>query len=127
MQAERRLGSIEIFGTEYPLNYCIRNADEIGRLLSKNGKNESFGAFSPIANNIDILWLLMRDGADYATRFGGEDIHLTLKHEDLYTIFSPGDNERIVAAIREAIQLGGMRLVEVAEKKAKAAPAKERV
>lgn len=117
MQTERRLGKIEIEGKEYPLNYCMRNAAEINEILAdKSGKSD----FDTMAKNLRILWLLMRDGAAYMTQMHGDKATPICSEETLQYILAPGDNPRIVAAVKEAIELGGVRLVEVAAKKAAA-------
>lgn len=121
MQAEQRLGKIEICGAEYPLNYCIRNASEISELIAdKSSKSD----FDTMCKNIKILRLLMRDGAAYMREVHGEPIGKLPEIEQLVYMLSPGDNPRVVAAVKDAIERGGMRLVEVAAKKDAATSAK---
>lgn len=124
MAPEKRLGSIELNGVDYPLNYCIRNANEISEALAAP-EDGAYGAYGTAVKNIHVLSLLLRDGADYMRHFHGETVTPPTEQE-LLCLLTLSDNKRVVAAVREAIELGGMRLVEVAGKKAAAAPTKGR-
>ena len=120
MAAEKRLGQIEIGGKTYPLNYSIRNADEIDKALAAKPPEE-YGDYGNVVKNIRVLIPLMRDGAEYMKRFHGEEIDL-LTEDDILSILDPGDNPRIITAIKEAIESGSVRLVNVQEKNSQAAP-----
>jgi len=123
VKTEKRLGSIEIDGIAYPLNYSIRNAAEVDNALSATNPEE-YGKYGVVAKNIRILGLLLRDGAEYMNHFHGEKISPPAE-EDLLYLLSPNDNPRVFSAIKETVESGGARLVEVAEKNAQAAPAKK--
>lgn len=109
---EKRLGKIEILGKEYPLNFSVRLGQEFSDALGQKPD----GVFGVEKQNIHLLALMLKDGAAYSKVVMGEEITPPTE-EQLELIFTPGDNTRIVAAIRETIQLGGVRLVHARPKK----------
>lgn len=121
MALEKRMGQIEIGGKTYPLNYSIRNADEIDKALAANPPEE-YGAYGNVVKNVRVLAILIRDGVEYMKRFHGEEVE-PLAEDDILSILDPGDNPRIIAAIKETIESGSVRLISVQEKNAQAAPA----
>lgn len=124
MGVEKRLGEIEICGVAYPLNYSIRNADEVDKALAAAPPAE-YGAYGNVVKSVRVLSVLIRDGTDYMKRFHGEEIE-PLTEDDILSVLDPGDNPRIVAAIKETIESGSVRLISVQEKNPQAAPGKRK-
>ena len=110
---EKRLGKIQILGEEYPLNFSLRISQTFKDLLKDTG-------ITPEQKNLKLLSLLLRDGAAYSRVVLGEEI-TPPQEEALELIFTPTDNARIVEAIQETLELGGMRLITSAAKKNRAA------
>lgn len=115
---EKRLGEIEIMGKKYPLNFSVRIAQEFGELLADK-KTDNFAI---MLQNIKILALMLRDGAEYFRVILGTEITPPTE-EELELILTPADNERVVQAIQNTLQVGGKRQVQAKAKK-KEEPAK---
>lgn len=102
---EKRLGKIEILGTEYPLNFSVRIAQQYNDLAG-----EKLTGFGADRRAIELLSLLLEEGAAYCRLVLGKEI-VPPSLEQLELIFTPADTPRIAVAIREALELGGMRMV----------------
>lgn len=109
MEAEKRLGSIEIEGVEYPLNYSIRVAQRYNEIVDE----KTVGEFALVERNIRVLALLMENGAEYRRVFRGEKCE-PLTEEQLKLCLTAADNERICNAIIDTINRAGARYVEAA-------------
>ena len=109
---EKRLGSIEIGGDVYPLNFSVR----VSQAFNDLGAQKAESTYEIQKQNIQLLLLLLQDGAEYSRVILGKEISIpTLEQMEL--LLSPADNERVVQAILETMELGGMRLVQAKPKK----------
>ena len=102
---EKRLGKMEILGEEYPLNYSVRIAQQYNDLAG-----EKLTGFGADRKALELLHLLLEDGAAYHRVVLGKEVHPPTL-EELELIFTPADTPRVVAAIQETLELGGMRMV----------------
>lgn len=109
---ENRLGSFEIDGKSYPLNYSVRIAQSVDTAAAK----KSSGAYEIYRQNVELLSLLLEDGAEFSrVILGKEVIPPTL--EQLLLLLTPADNARVVQAVQDALERGGMRMVKSRAKK----------
>ena len=106
MAVEKRLGQIQILGKEYPLNFSLRIAQRYNE-LAKETRPEDFGVDH---RTLELLHLLMEDAAAYNRVVLGKESEI-LSLEALELIFTPADTPKVAAAIKEALELGGMRMV----------------
>lgn len=102
---EKRLGKIEIMGKEYPLNFSVRIAQQYNDLA--DGKVQGIEVDR---RTLELLHLLMEDAAAYNRVVLGKESEV-LSLEALELIFTPADTPKVVSAIKETIELGGMRMV----------------
>lgn len=115
---DERLGSFEVGGVAYPLNYSMRIAQRYNEAIAA----EVSGDFAYMERNVQILALLMDDGAAYKRAFGGEEI-TPPGLEKLRLSLTPADNQRVLEAILDTLQRAGIRTVEAKPgKNAGAAP-----
>lgn len=115
---DERLGSFEVGGVVYPLNYSMRIAQRYNDAIEA----EVSGDFAYMERNMEILALLMDDGAAYKRAFGGEEI-TPPGLEKLRLSLTPADNQRVSEAILDTLQRAGIRTVEAKPgKNAGAAP-----
>lgn len=113
---EKRLGKIEILGKEYPLNFSVRLGQEFHEALAAKPE----GVFGVEKQNLHLLALMLKDGAAFTRVVTGEAMDPPTE-EQLELIFTPGDNAKIVEAVRDTIEKGGVRLVQAKPKKNEAA------
>lgn len=106
MAVEKRLGKIQILGKEYPLNFSLRIAQRYNELA----KETRPGEFGVDHRTLELLHLLMEDAAAYNRVVLGKESEI-LSLEALELIFTPADTSKVAAAIKEALELGGMRMV----------------
>lgn len=122
---EKRFASIEIGGKEYPLNFSVRASQNFYDVTAEKASTEP----EVYKRNIKMLSVMLRDAAEYKERFLGEAVEDVPTVDDLELLLNPGDNNRVIAAINEAVELGGMRLVKAESSKKKdkesTAPAKK--
>lgn len=109
---ENRLGSFEIDGKAYPLNYSVRIAQNVDAVAA----NKQEGAYGIYRQNVELLSLLLEDGAEFSRVILGEKVQAPTL-EQLLLLLTPADNTRVVQAIRDALERGGMRLVKARAKK----------
>lgn len=104
---DNRLGSIEINGTTYPLNYSMRIAQQYNDITEEDIK----GDFAYMERNLKLLALLMEDGAAYQKAFGGEPV-TPMSLESLRMCLSPVDSKKVSDAIVDTMYRAGVRRVE---------------
>ena len=109
---ENRLGSFEIDGKAYPLNYSVRIAQNVDAVAA----NKQEGAYGIYRQNVELLSLLLEDGAEFSRVILVEKVQAPTL-EQLLLLLTPADNTRVVQAIRDALERGGMRLVKARAKK----------
>ncbi len=103
---EKRLGKIQIMGKEYPLNFSVRIAQQYNDLAVEMRS----GDFGVDHRTLELLHLLMEDAAAYNRVVLGKESEV-LSLEALELIFTPADTPKVAAAIKETLELGGMRMV----------------
>lgn len=109
---ENRLGSFEMDGKAYPLNYSVRIAQRVDEAAGK----KPAGAYEIYRQNVELLSLLLEDGAEFSrVILGKEVVPPTL--EQLLLLLTPADNARVVQAIQDALERGGLRQVKARAKK----------
>lgn len=109
---EKRFGQIEILGKTYKLNYSLRIAQQFNDIVSR----QETGSFANEEKNLEILALMMRDAAEFERRIFGKDTEV-LELDQLQLIMTPADNGKVLAAIKETVELGGMQFVKAKSKK----------
>lgn len=126
------MASVKVLGTEYPMAYTVGAQNE---LAAHFGSLEAIAALaeSDAASNADASVRMVAAFMSAAARRGrvrakvlGEtyDGPEPLSYDELTAVLSNEDLLQMSQAIREAIEEGNHRTVEVVEKNAEATPSK---